>query len=41
MLAQDLGELPPGRLSEAAQDAFWTRQVNDIFSHYGSIRPAT
>lgn len=34
-LAQDLGELPPGRLSEAVRDTFWTRQVSGIFSHYG------
>jgi hypothetical protein len=40
-LAQDLGELPSGRLSEAAKDTFWTRQVSEIFSHYGGHRRDT
>jgi hypothetical protein len=35
-LAQDLGELPPGRLSAHVKDQFWTRQVRRLFEYYGS-----
>lgn len=30
-LAQDLGELPPGSLSAAVKDKFWTEQVSQLF----------
>jgi hypothetical protein len=29
-LAQDLGQLPPGKLSAPAKEAYWVRKVNAI-----------
>jgi hypothetical protein len=33
-LAQDLGELPPGRLSDDTRVIFWSNQVRDLYAHY-------